>query len=214
MIPGFLNWSPTEGLLALGIAQSRWVHLVGRHSARTLQTFRAILSVRRGLRNPLVPEFLWHLHYDPFTGYLVLFWVCKGQINFGVTNSAATVKVFKLLTFLLVHPPYRLLSCVVPPPQIKCQEVVSPTPSACCFPASMWTTVLPGNIPKLPHAACTLCPTPSPTSPLCALQVHRCHASYGNYQLSHLRGHRAETLTGTHPSCSLLCPDVWQTAYA
>lgn len=85
-----------------------------------------------GLRNPLVPQFLWHLQYDPFTCYLVLFWVCKGQTNFGVTNSAATTEVLKLLIFLLVHPPYRLVPCTVPT-QIKCpfpstQKVVSPTP--------------------------------------------------------------------------------------
>lgn len=161
MVPGFLSWGPTEGLLALVIPQSRWVHLVGRDSARTLQTFRAILSARRGLRNPLVPEFLWHLQYDPFTGYLVLFWVCKGQTNFGITNSAVTLEVLKLLTFLLVHPSIqaRIMYCALPGkcPFPSTQKVVSSTPSACCLPASTRTTVLPGDIPKLPHAACALC---------------------------------------------------------
>lgn len=143
--------------------------------------------------------------------------MCEGQSNLDVPNSAASVEVLKLLTFLLAHPLFRLLSCIYPPRSNVLSLLLRKFclyHTLCLRPSCLFHMDYSSSRRHSQTPLRCLCPGPSPTSPPCALQVHKCHVLYHKDPLTHWHGHRASTRTGTHPSCSLLCPDVWQTACA
>lgn len=140
------------------------------------------------------------------------------KANLVVTNSAATVDVLKLLTFLLAHPAFRLpLSDYHHPDTIS---FLFHSESSVSFhlllgaflllPDSMWTTVPLGDIPEPPHPC--LCPVPSPASPPCAPRsigtMYWTPATNSPIQPRRWSSDRGSSIFFT------LCPDVWQTAYA